>query len=136
MARERDAERAEIARVAKKKDGTSASVQTVDSILQRLKEAPRENGREDRTAGGRPRDVAAKQLESMRQILLTDVGKRFFKRYVCEEDLARATPCARQDHPTTPCPQRAQTVPIQCPYGAHTLAIVKKRTQCPNFLYI
>ena len=73
--REKGAERAEIAGVVKKKDGTSPSVQTVDSILQRLKEAPEGNGREDRIAGGRPRDVAAKQLKSIRRSLLRDVGK-------------------------------------------------------------
>ena len=73
--REKGAESAEIAGVVKKTDGTSASVQTGDSILQRLKEAPEGNGREDRIAGGRPRDVAAKQLKSIRRSLLRDVGK-------------------------------------------------------------
>ena len=42
--REKGAEFAEIAGVVKKTDGTSASVQTVDNILQRLKEAPEGNG--------------------------------------------------------------------------------------------
>ena len=73
--RETGAERAEIAGVVKKKDGASPSVQTVDGILQRFKDEPDLDGTEDRTAGGRPRDVAAEQLESIRKILLRDVGK-------------------------------------------------------------
>ena len=73
--REKGAERAEIAGVVKKKDGAFPPVQTVDGILQRFKDEPDLDGTEDRTAGGRPRDVAAEQLQSIRKILLRDVGK-------------------------------------------------------------
>ena len=73
--RERGAERADIAKKVKKTDGTSPSVQTVDSVLQRFKQEPEWDGREERTAGGRPPHLTPKQIASIRKILLRDVGK-------------------------------------------------------------
>ena len=73
--REKGAERGEIAKTVKKKDGASPSLTTVDNVLERFKEDPEWDGREERTAGGRPRDVTDKQMERIRTILLRDVGK-------------------------------------------------------------
>ena len=73
--REKGAERGEIAKKVKKTDGASPSIKTVDDVLARFEEDPEWDGTEDRTAGGRPRDVTEKQLEKIQNILLMEVGK-------------------------------------------------------------
>jgi transposase len=73
--REEGAERADIAKRVKKTDGASPSLKTVDNVLERFAAEPEWDGLEDRTEGGRPRDVTSKQLEKIHKILLRDVGK-------------------------------------------------------------
>lgn len=73
--REQGAKRADIAKKVKKKDGTSPSLKAVDDVLDRFEDDPEWDGREERTAGGRPRNLTSKQLEKIRKLLVRDVGK-------------------------------------------------------------
>ena len=67
--------RHEIKKRVKKKDGKSPSLQTIDGVLERFEDDPEWDGCEDRTAGGRPRDLTVKQEAQIRKILIRDVGK-------------------------------------------------------------
>jgi transposase len=73
--REAGTERSDIVKQVKKNDGKSPSLKTVDLVLQRFEEEPEWDGLEERTAGGRPRELTAKQVAKIRKILLRDVGK-------------------------------------------------------------
>ena len=73
--REKGTGRAEIMQRVQKQDGKSPSFKTVDFILQRFDDDPDWDGVEDRTAGGRPRGLTAKQEKKSQKILLRDVGK-------------------------------------------------------------
>ena len=73
--REKGAKRSEIADRVPKKDGLAPSLKAIDNVLDRFEQEPEWDGCEHRTAGGRPRDVTVKQLESIRKILVREVGK-------------------------------------------------------------
>ena len=73
--REAGLERRDIVKLVKKKDGKKPSLYTVDAVLDRYRKNPDWDGLEHRTAGGRPPDLAPKQADKIRQILLRDVGK-------------------------------------------------------------
>ena len=73
--REAGAERDDIRKQVKKKDGTSPSLRAVDDVLERFKEDPEWDGLEERTAGGRPRHLTSEQEAKIQKILLRDVGK-------------------------------------------------------------
>ena len=73
--REEGATRADIAKTVKKKDGTFPSLFTVDAVLDRFEKEPEWDGCEERSAGGRPRNLTSEQLAKIRKILLRDVGK-------------------------------------------------------------
>ncbi len=67
--------RDDIAKMVKKKDGSSPSLITVDTVLQQFEADPQWSGVEDRTAGGRPQDGTTVQAAKIKKILLRDVGK-------------------------------------------------------------
>jgi transposase len=67
--------RHEIKKKVKKKDGKSPSLRCIDGVLERFEEDPEWDGCEDRTAGGRPRDLTEQQEARIRKILVRDVGK-------------------------------------------------------------
>jgi transposase len=73
--REAGTKRADIVKIVKKKDGRSPSLQSVDDVLRRFGEDPEWDGLEERTAGGRPRQLTSQQVAKILQILLKDVGK-------------------------------------------------------------
>ena len=73
--REEGAERGDIAMRMRKTDGSSPSLRTVDNVLDRFEKDPEWDGCEERTAGGRPRDLTEEQLAKIHTILLRDVGK-------------------------------------------------------------
>ena len=73
--REAGHHRADIADRVRKKDGNSPSLQTVDGILARFKKDAAWDGVEERTAGGRPRNVTSLQAAQIYKILLKAVGK-------------------------------------------------------------
>ena len=73
--REAGTDRREIRKRVKKKDGKSPSLNTIDNVLDRFEDDPEWDGLEDRTAGGRPRDLTPKQVDKLRKLLLRDVGK-------------------------------------------------------------
>ena len=72
--REAGTRRDDIAKMAKQKDGSSPSLITVDTVLQQFEADPQWYV-EDRTAGGRPRNVTTVQTAKIKKILLRDVGK-------------------------------------------------------------
>ena len=67
--------RHEIKKKVKKTDGKSPSLQAIDGVLQRFEDDPEWDGCEDRSAGGRPRELTGKQEAQIRKILVRDVGK-------------------------------------------------------------
>ena len=73
--REQGAQRTDIAKKVEKKDGSPPSLKTIDNVLDRFEQEPDWGGCEERTAGGRPRDVTPKQLENIRKILVREVGR-------------------------------------------------------------
>jgi transposase len=73
--REAGTERRHIRKLVRKRDGKSPSLTTVDNVLDRYKKDPKWDGLEDRTAGGRPRDLTPKQANMILKVLLQDVGK-------------------------------------------------------------
>jgi len=73
--RDAGAKRGDILKKVKKKDGKAASLRALTKVFARFAEEPDWDGVEDRTAGGRPRDLTATQETQIKKILLRDVGK-------------------------------------------------------------
>ena len=73
--REAGTRRDDIAKIVKKKNDSSPSLITADTVLQQFEADPQWSGVEDRTAGGRPQDGTTVQAAKIKKILLRDVGK-------------------------------------------------------------
>ena len=60
----------------RKKDGKRPCLQAVDGVLKKFEEDPQWDGCEERTEGGRPRDLTQQQEKKIHDILLKDVGRK------------------------------------------------------------
>ena len=74
--REAGWKRADISKQVKKNDGKRPCLQAVDGVLKKFEEDPEWDGCEERTEGGRPRDLTQQQEKKIRDILLRDVGRK------------------------------------------------------------